>query len=123
MRAGGLPCPPAHTPHRVQQKKIDVGSWPSYVIVAITMLVLLGSMNLFFSDILVESLWACFFSFLFGSFLVWDVSLIVGGKHRYAITPDEYILSALSCYLDVVQVFVVLIMCLIGRDGGGDTSG
>uniref|UniRef100_A0A8C5Q9Y1 Protein lifeguard 1 n=1 Tax=Leptobrachium leishanense TaxID=445787 RepID=A0A8C5Q9Y1_9ANUR len=46
---------------------------------------------------------------VFGMYLVVDTQLIVGGKHRYSISPEDYIFAALNIYLDIVNLFVLLL--------------
>lgn len=42
-----------------------------------------------------------------------DTQLILGGKHKYSISPEEYIFAALNLYLDIVTIFLLLLQ-LIG---------
>ncbi|KAI8425983.1 hypothetical protein MSG28_004967 [Choristoneura fumiferana] len=35
-------------------------------------------------------------------YLVYDTQLMIGGKHRYAISPEEYVFAALNIYLDII---------------------
>ena len=49
---------------------------------------------------------------------VFDTQLIVGcsptGKpHQFAFTPDDYIMAALQLYLDIINLFI-LILSLLG---------
>ena len=49
---------------------------------------------------------------------VFDTQLIVGcsptGKpHQFAFTPDDYIMAALQIYLDIINLFI-LILSLLG---------
>ncbi|XP_053570009.1 protein lifeguard 1 [Bombina bombina] len=50
---------------------------------------------------------------IFGMYLVVDTQMIVGGKHRYSVSPEEYIYAALNIYLDIVNLFILLLQ-LIG---------
>lgn len=38
---------------------------------------------------------------------------ISGGKHKYSISPEEYIFAALNLYIDIVNIFMYILM-LIG---------
>jgi len=42
-----------------------------------------------------------------------DTQLILGGKHKYSINPEEYIFAALNLYLDIITIFLLLLQ-LIG---------
>jgi len=47
---------------------------------------------------------------LFGSYLVHDTQLVLGGKHtskRFSV--DDYVLAALSIYQDLIQFFIMML--------------
>ncbi|CAB1321252.1 unnamed protein product [Coregonus sp. 'balchen'] len=46
-------------------------------------------------------------------YLVMDTQLILGGNHKYSISPEEYIFAALNLYLDIISLFTLL-LSLIG---------
>ncbi|KAM6936470.1 protein lifeguard 1 [Lycodopsis pacificus] len=59
-------------------------------------------------------LYACLGTLLFSLYLVFDTQRILGGKHRkYQVSPEEYVFAALSLYLDIVTLFLLLLQ-LIG---------
>ena len=39
--------------------------------------------------------------------------MMLGGKHNYALDPEEYVVAALNIYLDIVNLFL-MILSLIG---------
>jgi protein lifeguard len=45
--------------------------------------------------------------------LIYDTQMMMGGKHKYSISPEEYIFAALNLYLDIVQIFMH-ILTIIG---------
>ena len=51
---------------------------------------------------------------VFSLYLVYDTQLMLGGKHKYALSPEEYIFAALNIYLDVVQLFMYILMIVGG---------
>ena len=51
---------------------------------------------------------------VFSLYLVYDTQLMLGGKHKYALSPEEYIFAALNIYLDVVQLFIYILMIVGG---------
>lgn len=58
--------------------------------------------------------YACLGTLIFSLYLVFDTQLIVGGKHRrYEVSPEEYVFAALNLYLDIVNLFLMLLQ-LIG---------
>ncbi|XP_022257330.1 protein lifeguard 2-like [Limulus polyphemus] len=43
--------------------------------------------------------------FIPGRYLVFDTQMMLGGKHRYSLSPEEYIMAALNIYVDIVLLF------------------
>ena len=50
---------------------------------------------------------------LFSCYLVFDTQMMMGGKHKYSISPEEYIFAALNLYLDIINIFLY-ILALVG---------
>jgi len=42
---------------------------------------------------------------------------MMGGKHKYSLSPEEYIFAALNIYLDVVNLFMYILM-IVGFSRG-----
>ncbi|XP_010891053.1 protein lifeguard 1 [Esox lucius] len=57
-----------------------------------------------------ESMLACAGAFSFSIYLVTDTQLILNGKHKYAISSEEYIFATLNLYLDVISVYTLLLI-------------
>ena len=34
---------------------------------------------------------------------------MLGGKHKYSLSPEEYIFAALNLYLDIINLFLYLL--------------
>ena len=50
-------------------------------------------------------------------YLVFDTQLMMGGKHKYALSPEEYIFAALNLYLDIINLFLFILSIIgISRD-------
>jgi len=47
-------------------------------------------------------------------YLVFDTQLMLGGKHKYSLSPEEYIFAALNLYLDIINMFLY-ILSIVGR--------
>ena len=47
--------------------------------------------------------------------LIYDLQLMMAGK-KYQVSPDEYISSALSIFLDIVNIFL-MILTILGGSG------
>ena len=53
---------------------------------------------------------------LFSFYIVYDTQLIVGGKHRKIMFHiDDYVLAAVSLYLDVINLFLMILRLLNGE--------
>ena len=65
--------------------------------------------------LIIEKNW---FLFWF-QYLVVDTQMMMGGKHKYSLSPEEYIFAALNLYLDIINLFL-FILTIIGavRDWG-----
>ena len=35
--------------------------------------------------------------------------MMIGGDHKYSISPEEYIFAALAIYLDIINIFMYLL--------------
>merc|ERR550517_1879311 len=46
---------------------------------------------------------------IFSVYLVYDTQMMIGGDHKYAISPEEYIFAALAIYLDIINIFMYLL--------------
>ena len=47
---------------------------------------------------------------IFSLYIVFDTQLMMGGKHKYALDPEEYIFAALNLYLDIINLFLYILM-------------
>lgn len=65
---------------------------------------------------IVNLVYACLGALLFSAYLVYDTQLMMGGKHKYSISPEEYVFAALNLYLDIVQIFLYILQIIGSRD-------
>jgi len=47
---------------------------------------------------------------IFSLYLVYDTQLMLGGKHKYSLSPEEYVFASLNLYLDVINIFLYILM-------------
>jgi len=47
---------------------------------------------------------------VFSLYIVYDTQLMMGGKHKYSLDPEEYIFAALNIYLDIINLFMYILM-------------
>ncbi|QQP49012.1 Uncharacterized protein FKW44_009522, partial [Caligus rogercresseyi] len=54
---------------------------------------------------------------IFSLYIVYDVQMMIGGNHKYSISPEEYIMAALNLYIDIINLFM-FILSIIGASSG-----
>jgi len=50
---------------------------------------------------------------IFSLYLVYDTQMMLGGDHKYSISPEEYVFAALALYLDIINIFL-FVLRLVG---------
>lgn len=99
------------------QTKIDFTLMGGVLFSFLWILILFGFLNIFWRGPFMSTVYAGFGALLFCAYIVYDTQLIVGGKHKaFQLTEDEYVFAALNLFIDVFQLFL-LILQLLG--GGG----
>lgn len=56
------------------------------------------------------------FSFLYSVYIAYDVQCLLGGEHKYAVSPDEYVMGTIAIYLDVINLFIHILRLLNSSD-------
>jgi len=46
---------------------------------------------------------------IFSVYLVYDTQMMMGGDHKFSISPEEYIFAALALYLDIINIFMYVL--------------
>lgn len=49
---------------------------------------------------------------VFAVYLVVDTQIMLGGKHRYSLSPEDYIFAALNLYIDIVNMFLFILQII-----------
>ncbi|KAE8596212.1 hypothetical protein XENTR_v10016011 [Xenopus tropicalis] len=91
------------------QTKWDFTMLSGGLCVALLVLLCFGILCGILRSMYLNIVYASIGTFIFGMYLVVDTQLIVGGKHRYAVSPEEYIFAALNIYLDIINLFLMLL--------------
>ncbi|KXJ67886.1 hypothetical protein RP20_CCG008096 [Aedes albopictus] len=81
--------------------------------VAVIILMLFGIIAIFFPGKTITIVYASAGALLFSIYLIYDTQLMMGGEHKYSISPEEYIFAALNLYLDIINIFMY-ILTIIG---------
>lgn len=95
------------------QTKWDFTVMGGGLCVAVIILMLFGIVAIFFPGKTITLIYASCGALIFSLYLVYDTQLMIGGKHKYSISPEEYIFAALNLYLDIVNIFLY-ILTIIG---------
>ncbi|CAB4065135.1 unnamed protein product [Lepeophtheirus salmonis] len=93
------------------QTKIDFTKCGACLMVCVLILFLAGLAMIFlptnkYASIAYSSVGALIFSL----YIVYDVQMMMGGNHRYSISPEEYIMAALNLYIDIINLFHVYLI-------------
>ncbi|XP_069585519.1 protein lifeguard 1-like [Ranitomeya imitator] len=91
------------------QTKWDFTIKSGSLLVALSVLLAFGILAAILRSMWLDIVYACIGTLIFGMYLIVDTQLIIGGKHRYSISPEEYIFAALNIYVDIINIFMLLL--------------
>lgn len=60
---------------------------------------------------IMNNVYGALIALLFAWFLVFDTQVIMGGK-KIELSPEEYIFGALQLYMDIINLFLIILSCL-----------
>ncbi|CAG9561457.1 unnamed protein product [Danaus chrysippus] len=95
------------------QTKWDFTMMGGALIVATVVLLIFGIVAIFVKGKVITLVYASLGAIIFSLYLIYDTQLMMGGKHKYSISPEEYIFAALNLYLDIINIFIY-ILTIIG---------
>lgn len=95
------------------QTKIDFTGLHTVLFVAVLVLLIFGIIAMIWPGKIMTLVYASLGALIFSFYLIYDTQMMIGGKHKYSVSPEEYIFAALSLYLDVVNIFIY-ILTIIG---------
>jgi len=96
------------------QTKIDFTMCNGILFALLLCLMIFGIFcGIFRSDIM-NVVYASLGAVIFSIYIVVDTQMMMGGKHQYSIDPEEYIFATLNLYLDIINLFL-MILSLVGR--------
>lgn len=96
------------------QTKYDFTMMGGVLLVAVIILMVFGIVAIFVHNKIVQLVYASLGALIFSIYLVYDTQLMMGGKHKYSISPEEYVFAALNLYLDIINIFMY-ILAIIGH--------
>ena len=93
------------------QTKWDFTAYGGVMFVCLIVLTLFGFLAMIYPGGIVRLMYSAVGALMFSFYLVYDTQLMLGGNHKFSISPEEYIFAALSIYLDIIQMFMhILVM-------------
>ncbi|XP_031831002.1 glutamate NMDA receptor-associated protein 1 lifeguard isoform X2 [Nomia melanderi] len=95
------------------QTKFDFTALNGILFVALLIFVVFGLIAMIWHGRIMTLVYASLGALLFSIYLIYDTQLMMGGSHKYSISPEEYIFAALNLYLDIVNIFIY-ILTIIG---------
>jgi FtsH-binding integral membrane protein len=95
------------------QTKIDFTGMGIYLFVFVLVLFGFGLIAAIMRSQILNIVYASLGAGIFSLYLVFDTQLMLGGKHKYSISPEEYVMAALNLYLDIINLFL-MILRLVG---------
>ncbi|XP_013395377.1 protein lifeguard 1 isoform X4 [Lingula anatina] len=96
------------------QTKIDFTMCSGLLFVLLIVLILFGLMCAIFRNHYAYIAYASLGALIFSFYIVFDTQLMIGGKHQYSLSPEEYIFAALNLYLDVINLFLFILALING---------
>ncbi|KAH8417641.1 hypothetical protein KR222_003476 [Zaprionus bogoriensis] len=94
------------------QTKYDFTVMGGVLIACLVGLIIFGFVAIFVGGRITTMIYATLGAVLFSVYLVYDTQLMLGGEHKYAISPEEYIFATLNLYLDIVNIFLDVLTIL-----------
>ena len=99
------------------QTKYDYTDKGGYLISFLLGLIIFGIFVPFTNYSTLNILYSSLGSLIFSFYIVYDTQLIIGGEHRKIMFhTDDYVLAAISLYLDIINLFLYLLDILNGRN-------
>ncbi|XP_057374723.1 protein lifeguard 1-like [Daphnia carinata] len=91
------------------QTKWDFTAMGGILLALVVVLLIAGIFAIFMRGQIAQLIYASLGALVFSAYLVFDTQLMLGGKHKYSISPEEYIFAALNLYLDIVNIFIYIL--------------
>jgi len=95
---------------RQKNPKYDLSQWGAGLSSCCFVLLIMGLLRIFFNIPISNALYSAGGSILFSFYLAHHTRLIVSGKNnKYQMNEKDYILGAMTLYMDVINIFLKLL--------------
>jgi len=98
------------------QTKIDFTVMGGFLMICIIVLLTASIVSLFFPETIMTLLIACVGSIIYSLYLIYEIQILINGNHEYSISPDEYILAALTIHVDIVNALMNMLVMMVLDD-------
>ncbi|KAH8383535.1 hypothetical protein KR009_009223, partial [Drosophila setifemur] len=98
------------------QTKYDFTTMGGLLVTSVIILMFFGIITIFVGGSLINTIFAAVSALIFSVYLVYDTQMMIGGNHRFSISPEEYIFAALNIYMDVVNIFIDVLKLIGGSN-------
>ncbi|XP_058124574.1 protein lifeguard 1-like [Anopheles coustani] len=88
------------------QTKYDFTMMGGFLFCVVLVFFLFGLISIFFEGKVITLIYSALGALIFSMFLVYDTQIMLDGKHKFSISPEEYVFAALNLYLDVINLFL-----------------
>jgi FtsH-binding integral membrane protein len=99
------------------QTKYDFTGMGIYLFVFAIVMLVFGILCIIIRSKIMNIVYSALGAVMFSFYLVFDTQLMLGGKHKYSISPEDYIMAALNLYIDIIQLFLHILR-LVGAARG-----
>lgn len=98
------------------QTKYDFTGMGPYLFAALLSLIIFGFFAAIFRSRAGEMAYAGLGVLIFSLYLVYDTQLVIGGEHKkFQFSVDDYVFAALNLYLDIINLFLMILSLLGDR--------
>ena len=94
------------------QTKWDFTGLGGILLASLVILMMFGFMAVVYGGEILHLVYSALGALVFSFYLVYDTQMMIGGNHKFSISPEEYIFAALSIYMDVIQLFLRILIIL-----------
>jgi len=95
------------------QTKIDFTAMGGVLIAVLMVFILFGLIAIFLPNSRTLNLvYASIGAIIFSLYIIYDTQLMVGGSHKYSLSPEEYVFASLNLYLDIINLFMYILQII-----------
>lgn len=94
------------------QSKYDFTTCGGILLILLLLLFMVGLVGMFWPGKTMHMVISSFGAILFSFYLIYDTQLMMGGEHKYSISPEDYIFAAINIYLDIINLFLYILRIL-----------